>query len=594
MPIRFRFALIFILGFLSLYFGQRFYVNNTMEKAFLSVENDDIRQSLERINQAVESEKNYLISKGTDWGIWDDPYFFLLGQNKNFINSNFSDPKVALQSIRIHFMIFVDRSNRVAYSVHVNKEESKVGQVSEGLSRLILQEAELDKETSGFLKFKDEVIFFASRPVVRSDGEGSSAGLVILGEYVDESFQNRIQATSQLPVQFAVASKIGNKSSEKVEFLNKEVANLTKYFSDLDGQAVLMARTDYSRRIYSTFLKTSEELGQWIFVGMALVALVTIYTLIFQVFKPIKDFVSWQSALTKSDSWKKERYPQKFQLWKIFPNSLIDELAEIVDSSNRLLDKIESSNQLIEKQTASLVNAEKHRTLGEMSAGIAHEINNPLMIIMIMAGKLKKIIPQLQGDDSSREKIMEPIRKIEGTVERIKRIIDGLLRFARDASNDEFVLAEAHLPIEDASELIRENLNKKNVELKLDLEKGLWIQARPGQLAQVIYNLMNNSMDAISGQERTWIAVSCKQGSIGVVIEVKDSGPGIPAEIREKIFNPFFTTKEVGKGTGLGLSISQGIIGDHHGRIYIDSNQPHTCFTIELPLADRKVNPRSA
>lgn len=111
----------------------------------------------------------------------------------------------------------------------------------------------------------------------------------------------------------------------------------------------------------------------------------------------------------------------------------------------------------------------------------------------------------------------------------------------------------------------------------------IYISCRPAQLCQVLLNLINNAHDAIENSPEKWLEVQALENSAGLELKVIDSGPGVPAELREKIFNPFFTTKAVGKGTGLGLSISHGIVKSLNGSLKIAEDSPHSCFAISLP-----------
>lgn len=111
------------------------------------------------------------------------------------------------------------------------------------------------------------------------------------------------------------------------------------------------------------------------------------------------------------------------------------------------------------------------------------------------------------------------------------------------------------------------------------------VNCRDTQISQVILNLISNAKDAVLPLKEKWIKVILQQKENKVVLQVVDSGSGISLDIREQIFQPFFTTKDVGNGTGLGLSISNEIIKMHYGRLFIDHTCPNTCFTIELPLA---------
>lgn len=244
---------------------------------------------------------------------------------------------------------------------------------------------------------------------------------------------------------------------------------------------------------------------------------------------------------------------------------------------------INMQRQLNEEKSKS-IHASKMATLGEMAGGVAHEINNPMTVIDGMAKMIRRYgemrpIPI--------EKILSSAEKIEKHSSRVSKIVRGLRTFSRDGSDDPFEEISVKHIIEDSLELCQERILKKGIKL-IDfdhLPEDLQIEGQMIPLTQVFINLLNNAHDAILEVEleQKWIQMEIEDVGDFVQISIIDSGPGIPKEIREKILQPFFTTKEVGKGTGLGLGIVQGIIQKHKGNLIIDPSCPNTKFVITLP-----------
>lgn len=237
--------------------------------------------------------------------------------------------------------------------------------------------------------------------------------------------------------------------------------------------------------------------------------------------------------------------------------------------------------QDVQDERGRTIMAAKLSTLGEMAAGIAHEINNPLAIIK---GRVQIMNRAIEGADPVvAEKVLKNIVIIDNTIERISKIVVGLKNFSRDASHDKFENIFISQLVKNVWDLVEEKFTKYGVSFKTDISEDLKMEGQTIQMEQVLLNLITNSFHAIENLEEKWIQVSSFIVGSRLQIRIEDSGPGIPAELREKIMLPFFTTKPTGKGTGLGLSISKGIVEKHFGRIFIDELRPNTCFVIELP-----------
>lgn len=173
------------------------------------------------------------------------------------------------------------------------------------------------------------------------------------------------------------------------------------------------------------------------------------------------------------------------------------------------------------------------------------------------------------------------------TVQRISGIINGLRTFSRDGNGDQMALVPVKQIVESTLTLCREKLKHAEILIQVDpLDDDLKARCRPVQISQVLLNLVGNACDAILALDEKWIRISAERRSDDVVISVTDSGPGIPTEVRAKLFQPFFTTKEIGKGTGLGLSISRGIVDGHRGTLMVDERCGNTRFLLQLPCIE--------
>lgn len=247
----------------------------------------------------------------------------------------------------------------------------------------------------------------------------------------------------------------------------------------------------------------------------------------------------------------------------------------------------ELESSLIQLQSAQkqLIQAGKLASLGTLSAGIAHELNNPLAGIKLFAQNLLRY--QSSGK-LTNNKLDESLSKIDGLVDKAADIIEHLRAFSRQSSGKLEPLL-VNKPVEDALSMLSEQLRLRNIELKVDLKSDLPpVLGDANQLEQVMINLITNARDAVEQSGQKEISLRTFDADGYVVIEVVDSGCGIAPDDLDKIFDPFFTTKAVGEGTGLGLSISHGIVEYHGGDIEVESviNQG-TTFRVKLPATKR-------
>ncbi len=593
MPIRIRFLFIIFIGFGALYFTQKYFLFSVMEKAFLDIERQNSVDALDRIDNAFEAEKSFLESKAGDWAMWDESFNFIAGKNPSFIKNNWPDPALALGNLKISYMAFLDKNQKVRASIYSESRDYKnVTEIPPEVIAKLAPYFDLEKPASGLIGTSRGKMVFSVLPIFKGDGTGPANGYCLFGEFIDDYLRQKIHKSTQLETEFL--DEIDHAGEDQIQADGSGHMIASRILNSIEDKPLFKVALELERPVNETFIATTKTMNVSLLVVIAMTFFSIVYFLIYHVFKPLQKFVAWQVQVSEESSWKAERYKSKYKPWRVFGHFSEDDLDRLIHSTNSLLDKIDESQKIVEKQTATLVNSEKYRSLGEMSAGIAHEINNPMMIIMMLAGKMRLQLKKVKVDEVLESSFIESIEKIEATIKRTKKIIDGLLRFSRDSSEDAFTPTFAHIPVEDAIELVFENAKRKNVKVKSYIERDLPLSGRPGQLSQVIYNLIGNSIDAIAEKEDPWVYVICRRENSTVIIDIVDSGNGIPVEIREKIFNPFFTTKEVGKGTGLGLSLSHGIILDHGGKIYVNANLKNTCFRIELPLASGANKPQAA
>lgn len=245
----------------------------------------------------------------------------------------------------------------------------------------------------------------------------------------------------------------------------------------------------------------------------------------------------------------------------------------------------------VDRANECFIQASKLASVGELSAGVAHEINNPLAIINFENQILADMEKTSDMAPGFRDQLLKSLSRISNQVKRCKRLTHNLLKFSRQT---ESVIGEVNLTalIEDVITLVEREAATSGIRLIVETEKDLpTVLADASQLQQVFLNLITNAIDAHNetgyGSVRIGARVNMKEK--GVEVTVSDTGSGIPQEIIDKIFDPFFTTKPVGKGTGLGLSICYGIVSKLGGHLSVQSEAGEgSVFTVFLPFAPPK------
>ncbi|MFQ5498466.1 MAG: ATP-binding protein [Candidatus Zixiibacteriota bacterium] len=339
--------------------------------------------------------------------------------------------------------------------------------------------------------------------------------------------------------------------------------------------------------------------------AIVLALVVTILSIIVMTFfvrhltGPVKQLASVTQRVSEgklSERVKIRRHDEIGQLAATF-NKMIDSLEQSrneIEDYNRTLEEriVERTRELNEAQ-AQLIQSEKMGAIGQLAAGVAHELNNPLGGILGYAQfaleKIGKVSPETIGQKDI-DKYLRYLSDIETQARRCKQIVQNLLRFSRSSHAQEFEVIDLNCVIDETRTFIEHQMSMNQVQLRMDLDPDLpKIAGSAGQLQQVLTNLLINALHASPPDSEILVVTRCSPalGEFGGTVEIQvcDHGCGIAPENLMKIFEPFFTTKDVGKGTGLGLSVSYGIIRDHGGEIKVESVQSKgTTFTIILPV----------
>ncbi len=234
-----------------------------------------------------------------------------------------------------------------------------------------------------------------------------------------------------------------------------------------------------------------------------------------------------------------------------------------------------------------LVRSEKLASIGQLVAGIAHEINNPVNAIVNTVGPLEEAIGEIDSADpgarsEAARDVRDMVRVVQRGAQRTKAIVTALHNYSR--TDDESVVEfDVDRSIDDSLELLR-HLLKQNVTVTKHYSNAGRVRGHAGQINQVFMNLLTNAAQALSGRDHAVVTIETRGDPSGVEVKIGDNGPGIPPDVLPRIWDPFFTTKDVGEGTGLGLSIVHELVERHGGTIEVETRLGEgTAFTVKLP-----------
>ncbi len=247
-----------------------------------------------------------------------------------------------------------------------------------------------------------------------------------------------------------------------------------------------------------------------------------------------------------------------------------------------ITDKINALEQ-IEIERARTIHSEKMATLGQLAAGMAHELGNPIGSIVSWLEVIGNAAKSKTLDSIDFEHTIESVKE---RAQYMQKIISGMLTYSRDGSKDPFAVVNLNIIMSKVFGYCGYKIKKHGVEviLQYDEKESFFCQGKESELAQVFGNLIINSCDAISDLSQKWIKIDIQRKAKWLEVSVTDSGAGIPEVIQTRMMEPFFTTKPAGKGTGLGLSISMAVVKEHGGELIVDKNSPHTKFVVRLPV----------
>jgi signal transduction histidine kinase len=317
----------------------------------------------------------------------------------------------------------------------------------------------------------------------------------------------------------------------------------------------------------AAYLTARQLLDDLVLVGLVIVLIAAVFGVVVsrRITRPLERLSSAVRKIAKGD----------FDVNVAIKSS--DEIGELSTSFNDMAGELKERESSLKKAQHALVQSEKMAAVGTLSAGLAHEVKNPLSAVLGYAQLSKRKLDQ-------PEALLKHLDTIENETRRCNEIIGNLMQFSRQEKGEHERISVNEV-VEKSMAIVDHQLGLKNVEIESVLADELPdISGNANQLQQVIMNLMINAQQAM-GDEGGTVSLATLVDGESLLITVSDTGPGIEPDVAAKIFEPFYTTKPAGQGTGLGLSVTYGIVQDHGGDISVKRSESGGAkFVIALPL----------
>ena len=526
------------------------------------------QKDIQRLYNLITSHEKQISEKVADYAKWDESFKYINNKNIDYEKENINEE--SLSSLGIDFGLWFDSSfNFVAGHYHSNNDYKKFNSKDNLVKNIqaLLKTSEWRKNNDKLLSIDEQVLILSVGEVSMTDNRLNKNGYIVFGHFFDEKLTTYFSELAESKFELKKISNLTQKDQTKnnllkISFQNGQIESRYS-LKDIENKYTY----DLVIKSPRSILAKGKKSLSYVFTASLLFIfcfLCVLYFLVDRIFiRRIHDLSAMVHAIADG---------QKHRI-DIDSN---DEIGYLAKSLNHMMSELHDKK-------IQLMHQSKMSSLGEVSAGIAHEINNPLAIIQGYSESIRKC---LEMENLDRAQLLKFTDKIEKAVSRIVKIVRGLKTFSRDTSSDVMQLHKVGDIINDTLDLCRDKIKNSGVELRMNEQNmNISIFCHPTQISQILLNLINNSFDAIVHSENAWLEIAVEDTPTDLKIMITDSGDGISKDIVDKLMQPFFTTKEVGKGTGLGLSISNSLAESHGGKLYYDSTSTKTRFVLQLPIA---------
>jgi signal transduction histidine kinase len=494
-----------------------------------------------------------------DWSMWDAMHSYVSNPTEVFEKD--IAPQQTLKDTEFSILLILNLKKEIfvleGYD-HARKTSLSFDLLSQKKGRLwnfVERSFNLEKSFSGIVQSEHGPMLLVSSPILHSDNSGPRNGRVVAGRIIDQYYEKKITQAIDETTHLLPAEKDGPGAGGDL-YMEEKHSNMVIYapIKDINGNHILTIRVDAQKRIFEILEHAHRFFITLLIAGFILLGIVF--------FIMIHHLVVRRVTRISSETGKIVSFEDLSQR---VPVSLSDEITFLSRNINKMLHRLQIEHQRMDEIEHMLTLNEKLVCLGRVSAGIAHEVNNPLFAISNFVQRIKKVLPS--GDP----KMDEIIRLLENEIRRVRDITRNMHHYTIKQIEEPSV-SDLVVIINDAVKIVEwsKQLKRTVVDFKYK-NSSFSLFCNPETLQQVFMNLIINAVQAMEGEGKLVIDIEDDEENKEYRIHFIDNGPGISDEIKPVLFSPF-QTGNPGKGSGLGLYISNTIIMNHGGSITLDEN----------------------
>ena len=544
---------------------------------FLNLETKDTLAHLDRTHNTLQSMIANLHTKSGDWAVWNDNYEFIQDHNQDFITSNLADQSIL--NLQINMIAFLNLNAEVVHKKALDLKSAKEVNFPDRLIQYVLDhhlyfgENDLNRDYSGIIMLADKPLMISIRPIVKSDKTGPVRGTLIFGKFLTADVIHELAQMAHLQVHVSPISnsRFASNSESFVAPESPDIITAQKTIQDILKKPILILAIATPRDIYKSGLITIRYLLFALFmIGFFLALVIMLF---------LEKFLVKRLDLLNREVGSIEREKRFSGRVRVIGK---DELSDLSSAINQMLGTLDCTiyetkalNKHLKVTQDQLLQSQKMESIGKLAAGISHDFNNLLGVIIGYVGLLR-------DEFKDNPKVFKKLGAIQKSAERGALLTRELLGFARKGKYEKTIF-NLNDVISETLTILKGTIDKK-ITLKTRLAADLLnIEGDTTQVMQILMNLVINACDAMpQGGDIIFRTENrdCElpphldlEPGTYVHASITDTGCGISEKILSKIFDPFFTTKSVGKGTGLGLSMVYGIMKNHDGAVIADSKE---------------------